>query len=300
MYRVECLPNGKYGIYQLEDIRSQAKVRVAPERGGMIYGFEHNGTDVLYLNAKTFLDPSSNVRGGIPILFPICGQLENGRYTWQYQTYSMKNHGFARDQVWKVIESNTEGQAVLALELTSNDQTRQVFPFDFSVIFTYILQGSSLTIRQTYENRSASDMPLYAGLHPYFNTSSKNLPLATDATQYLDCADQQIKPFLGSIDLSDSSDSILLLDSRSNCITFDIDHQYKVILEQGQEFKYIVFWSEPGKDFICVEPWMGKANELNLKQELLMVKPGERVETYCKISVLPLKGPDQGRGKTQI
>ena len=45
-------------------------------------------------------------RGGIPILFLICGQLSNGEYKLQDQVYKMKNHGFARNQPWQVLEIN--------------------------------------------------------------------------------------------------------------------------------------------------------------------------------------------------
>ena len=80
-------------------------MKAAPERGGIIIGYGVEGTELLYLNNETFQDEEANVRGGIPILFPISGQLENGEYEWEGISYTMKNHGFARNMPWEVIET---------------------------------------------------------------------------------------------------------------------------------------------------------------------------------------------------
>lgn len=38
-------------------------------------------------------------------------------------------------------------------------------------------------------------------------------------------------------------------------------------------------WTEEGKDFVCVEPWMAPPNALNTGRDLQKVAPGETLET---------------------
>ncbi|PLR85321.1 hypothetical protein CVD23_10275 [Bacillus sp. V33-4] len=59
----------------------------------------------------------------------------------------------------------------------------------------------------------------------------------------------------------------------------------KVLMEYGEEFKYVYLWTEKGQGFICVEPWMAKTDELNRKEELYFVKPGEALKTFLTITV---------------
>src|SRR5262249_11743764 len=52
---------------------------IAPARGGMVTRLSIGGEDVLYLDEASLGDPSKNVRGGIPILFPIGGKVKPHR-----------------------------------------------------------------------------------------------------------------------------------------------------------------------------------------------------------------------------
>ncbi len=53
-----------------------SRVLVAPSRGAIITRLSVGDRQVLYLDESTLLDPSKNVRGGIPVLFPSPGRLE--------------------------------------------------------------------------------------------------------------------------------------------------------------------------------------------------------------------------------
>ena len=52
-------------------------INFCPSRGGIITNWMFNDFQILYFDQKRFLDRSKSIRGGIPILFPICGNLEN-------------------------------------------------------------------------------------------------------------------------------------------------------------------------------------------------------------------------------
>lgn len=284
MYNVKIVDDPKYKVYELEDTVTNSWVKVAPERGGIIFSYGVEGEEIFYLNEETFYDTEKNIRGGNPILFPMAGQLTGGAYEWNGKKYTMKNHGFARDAAWEVMDRDTDNRAVLTLRLTSNEQTKQSFPFDFEVEFTYVLEKGKLTIQQKYHNRGNEPMPMYPGFHPYFKISEKNLSYDTDAKKYYDYNDGEVKEFTGTVDLTHLKESIVFLDAKQTSISFPIGKK-RMKLEYGKEFKYIVLWTESGKEFICVEPWMALTDEFNRKEEFVMINGQESLETAFSIQL---------------
>ena len=47
---------------------------LVPERGAIVTALRVGDRDVLYLDRATLEDPTKNVRGGIPVLFPYAGK----------------------------------------------------------------------------------------------------------------------------------------------------------------------------------------------------------------------------------
>ncbi|GGG66185.1 aldose epimerase family protein [Paenibacillus radicis (ex Gao et al. 2016)] len=274
-----------YTIYELTEPGTDSRVQVCPERGGIVIGCQLHGLELFYLDRETFENKTANIRGGNPILFPISGQLENRSYTWNGQTYEMANHGVARTAAWEVIGTNTDGEASITLLLRSDETTKQSFPFDFELEFTYALKDGELHTRQQYRNLTADQaMPFYAGFHPYFNVDSKKLSYDTDATRYLDYNDMVEKPFEGVFDLEGLVESVTLLDTKKSEISFPVAGGATVRLSYSDIFKYMVLWSVNGKPFVCVEPWMAMNSELNRQEELVMLEPKGKLEANLTIS----------------
>ncbi|MCZ8516006.1 aldose epimerase [Paenibacillus filicis] len=270
-----------YDIYELNEPSTGSSFRLAPERGGILIGFASRGEEHLYLDKKTFLDPKANIRGGNPILFPISGQLAGGEYEWNGVRYPMANHGIARNRPWQVVKADDDG---ICLSLSSDEETRRSFPFDFELRFTYTLNRGILKIEQSYANRSSASMPMYAGSHPYFAANRKNLVYETDADRYYDYNDRLEKKYDGNpLDLGSLVESVVFLGAEKREITFSPLEGKRIRLTYGDEFKYVVLWSVAGQDFVCVEPWMARTDELNRKQELVYVPPGEALQTGLTI-----------------
>lgn len=275
-----------YHIYELIDHATDSKVSICPQRGGIVIGCRLHGEELLYLDRDTFLDPSANIRGGIPILFPICGQLVGGAYEWEDRTYHMRNHGVARTSAWEVVNTYADGdEAALTLELHSSEKTLASFPFEFELHFTYRLKGGKLYIEQSYNNLSAKDMPVQAGFHPYFALADKKLAYASDATKLLDYNDGEIKPFDGSVDLNGLVESVALLDPKTPEIAFPSPAGRKIKLSYSDTFGVVVLWSVEGKPFVCVEPWTALNEALNRKEGLILVPPGDSLDADLVIAV---------------
>ncbi|MGX6443752.1 aldose epimerase family protein [Neobacillus sp. K501] len=281
---MKIIEDQKFQVYMLEDTETNSWIKVAPERGGIIFSYGVEGEELFYLNEATFYDTAKNIRGGNPILFPMAGQLTGGAYEWEGKTYTMKNHGLARDASWEVIDRDTNNRASLTLKLTSNDQTKVSYPFDFEVVFTYVLEKGRLTIQQEYHNKGTKPMPIYPGFHPYFKINEKNLSYDTDASKYYDYNDGEVKEFAGTIDLTHLKESVVFLDAKQTSISFPIGEK-QIKLEYGKEFKYIVLWTESGKEFICVEPWMALTDEFNRKDELVMIEGEDSLKTFFSIQL---------------
>ncbi len=276
-----------YETYILTDQGASSRLAVVPERGGIITSWSLQGQDILYLDAERFTDPSLSVRGGIPILFPICGNLPNNTYTYKGEQYTLKQHGFARDLPWEVTNQVTNDLVGLTLVLNSNDQTRAVYPFDFQLAFTYQLKGNTLEIQQRYTNHSTEPMPFSTGLHPYFFTSDKTkLEFEIPASQYQDQITKEVHPFSGTFDLSrDEIDVAFRQVNGSSASVADTGRRLKVTLSYSDLYSTLVFWTVKGKDYYCLEPWSAPRNAFNTGDHLTQLAPGASYEASVTLAV---------------
>lgn len=274
-----------YLTYTLSDASTDAAIDVLPERGGIVSQWRIGSHHLLYLDRDRFLNPSLSIRGGIPILFPICGNLPDDRYTVGDTTYVLPQHGFGRTLPWQVVEQSTEGAASLTLSLTSNDQTRPVYPFEFAIEFTYRLVGRSLEIHQRYVNHSTESLPFSTGLHPYFNVADKSkLRLDIPATEYQPKGDSNTYAFDGSFDYD--QDEIDVAFTNVSARTASVTEGDRTLrLDYDGLYSTLVFWTVKGKDFYCLEPWSAPRNAINSGQHLTHLPAGESLETTVKMTL---------------
>ncbi|MEW6493394.1 MAG: aldose epimerase [Cyanobacteriota bacterium] len=277
----------QYETYILTDQNAQSHLEVVPERGGIITRWSIQDQDILYLDAERFKDSSLSVRGGIPILFPICGNLPDNTYTYEGKQYTLKQHGFARDLPWDVTDQVTNNLVSLTLTLKSNHQTRAVYPFDFQLSFTYQLKGNTLEIQQRYTNHSTEPMPFSSGFHPYFFTSDKSqLEFEIPASEYQDQITKEAHPFSGTFDLSRDELDLAFRQTTSTAASItDRGRRLKIALNYSDFYSTLVFWTVKGKDFYCLEPWSAPRNALNTGENLTKLAPGDTLEASFSIAV---------------
>lgn len=288
MYTIDA-QSRQYQTYVLSDPDNQTQLEIVPERGGIATRWQINGQDIFYLDAERFKDPTLSVRGGNPILFPISGNLIDNSYTHNGTTYTLKQHGFARELPWTVIEQQTlADRACLTVGLTNTDRTRAVYPFEFEVAFTYELQGHTVTLHQRYTNSSQEPMPLAPGFHPYFAVQDKSkLKLHIPATHYDDNVSKTAQqPYNGEFDFTvDEIDAAFTELSSQSASVEDAGAGRRLTLSFSPEFSTIVFWTVKGKDFYCLEPWVAPRNALNTGKNLLQLEPGASLNLEMKLTV---------------
>ncbi|MGI0485970.1 aldose epimerase [Pantanalinema rosaneae CENA516] len=277
----------QYRTYLLHNQAGDSRLEVVPERGGIITRWQVQGQDLLYLDAERFTHPELTVRGGIPILFPICGNLPDNTYTHQGQSYSLKQHGFARDLPWNVVDQTTHDRLSLTLELSSTPQTQTVYPFDFHLAFTYILHANTLTLHQRYTNQSDVSMPFAIGFHPYFQVQDKStLQFQIPATELLDQRTKTTHPYASRFDLEQDEIDVAFTELSSQVASVtDLQRSLRLTLQSSPAFSTLVFWTVKGKDFYCLEPWTAPRNALNTGERLIHLPPGASLETHVTCTV---------------
>ncbi|MBE9240657.1 aldose epimerase [Synechocystis salina] len=274
MYNISFTPDRPL-TYHLEDDQSLARLSLVPGRGGLVTNWTIQGQPVLYFDEERFQDPSLSVRGGIPILFPICGNLPHDQFNYDGKNYRLRQHGFARDLPWEVIGQQTQASAQLDLRLSHNDATLEAFPFEFELVFSYQLQGHNLRIEQRIANLGDQRMPFSLGLHPYFFCREKlGVTLAIPADDYLDQKTGDRHGYGGQLDLTAPElDLAFTQISQPRANFVDPDRNVKIEVSFSELYQTLVFWTVAGKDYLCLEPWSGPRNALNSGEQLAWVEP---------------------------
>lgn len=279
--------DGLIPTLELADEASGSLAVLAPSRGGILARLRVAGREVLYLDQATFEDPTANVRGGCPVLFPSPGKLTSGTFTRGDVHGAMKQHGFARALPWELVSTTSLGAASATLRLVSNEATRDQYPWDFTAEYTYSLRDRALGIEMLFTNHSPTEMPFGAGFHPYFavpDAEKSRARIPTPATRAFDNTVKREIDFVG-FDFTRPEVDLHLVDHGSSLSSLRVEGGLSVTLRGSPELSRWVIWSLRGRDFICLEPWSCPGDALNTGSGLLSLAPGEtralRLEIVC-------------------
>ncbi|MDX1977892.1 MAG: aldose epimerase [Pseudanabaenaceae cyanobacterium bins.68] len=290
MYSV-TLDQRQYPTYVLADHSAHTQVEVVPSRGGIVTSWQVRGQEIFYLDQERFKDPGLSVRGGIPILFPICGNLPDNSYTYGNATYQLKQHGFGREMGWAAGAQSTTDGASLQVTLTHTPETLAVYPFEFQLTFTYTLKGNTLAIAASVSNRSSQPMPFALGLHPYFAAPDKSqLAIAIPGSSYLD-KERNSYSFDGKFDFEQAEIDVAfeqLSEDRATVVDGALGTSLTVTWDQHHPV--LVFWTVKGKDFYCLEPWTAPRNAMVSGQNLITLAPGETVDMLVTMAIALTNG----------
>jgi galactose mutarotase-like enzyme len=213
-----------------------------------------------------------------PVLFPIVGKLKENKYQYKNNWYNLPQHGFARDQQFDVIASNIKKAVFL---LSSTEETKQHFPFNFNLKITYEIMEESIHCFYQVLNTGENDLYFSIGAHPGFICPIDENEKWTDYSiifEQIESANRlcledgllndDTVPFLtnqNSIPLNTNlfdqdalvfkqlNSEALFLKSKKHCLKFS-----------WHNMPYLGIWTKKGQhQFICIEPWHGVADSKN-------------------------------------
>ncbi len=273
-----------YPHWLFTDASSGDQIRLVPERGGLLTGWCCGGTEIVYLDEARFLDPSQSIRGGAPVLFPICGNLPNDQLPLaDGRVASLKQHGFARTMPWQL--SALEDGCGVRLELSHTATTMAEFPFEFLLQLDYRLAPGALEVLLTLHNRSSQALPFSFGLHPYFNISDltglKFEGMPEECLNHL-----QMAPAATAEQLQNLEQGIdLLVRPEASVSLVDIAAKQRLRMELSKPWNLAVFWTDPPRKMICMEPWTGPRQSLISGDSKLELAAGASQELQCRYVV---------------
>ena len=221
-----------------------------------------------------------------PVLFPIVGSVWDKTYRAEGETFTLSQHGFARDRDFALVQK--EPHAV-RFRLESDAETLKVYPYRFALEIGYRLEGRQVEVLWKVTNLGTTTMHFQIGAHPafYYPNYVENQPergyfgfgepksLVYRALAEKGCVGDEVRP------VPLDADGLLPLDVH----TFDID---TFIVENSQISQVDLFdkekrpylslhfnapvvglWSPPTKNapFVCIEPWYGRCDRVNYTGE---------------------------------
>lgn len=211
-----------------------------------------------------------------PVLFPIVGRLKNDTYKFAQNSYSLSQHGFARDLEFKVLEHTADK---LLFELKDTEHTRSHYPFSFSFCIEYCLHQNEVQITYLTSNTGSTELLYSVGAHPGFRCPL--LPTETYSDYYLKFEKQSYETTVleggllspqketlqlknGALDLSYSlfdKDALVFDNAHISQVTLcskKSDHKVKL---SCKNWPFFGIWSKKGgANFVCLEPWYGIAD----------------------------------------
>ena len=145
-----------YAHWEYVHPQSGDRLRIIPERGGIVSEWRCGEREVLYFDQERYADPTKSIRGGIPVLFPICGNLPGDLLQVNGVDHTLKQHGFARNLPWQL-------QLLDDQRSSSQPEQQRRDPGGLSLRLPHGDGGSplamALEISTTIHNRSDQPMP---------------------------------------------------------------------------------------------------------------------------------------------
>lgn len=223
-----------------------------------------------------------------PLLFPVIGRLKGKEYTLDGKAYSITQHGFGRDLPF---EERQVSPVCAEFTLTQNDYTKKMYPYDFTLVIRYTLDGNSLKKEHIVHN--PNDAPLYyeVGGHDAYNIcltpdetirdsyvlfegTNELRPLALDENILITGEHDAVPLDQGRLWIDRETfqiDALMLDDLPVRRASICSQKHHKRVTMDFADFDYVGIWSmyKPfDVPYVCIEPWSSLPDCSYLGKEL--------------------------------
>lgn len=244
-----------------------------------------------------------------PILFPFVGRLKNDSFLHGGHTYTMKQHGFARNMEHQLVAKTDTS---ISFKLVTSNETLEKFPFSFVLNIGYELNDNDLKVLWEVSNNSVDKhMHFGIGAHPAFNCPIHGEESKAGYKLYFAGIDElryhSNDPVTG---LLIEEEKLLSLENHCATITPEFFDKGTYIAEgnqtkevgledsDGNRIVTVLFdmplfglWSPEEKNapFLCIEPWCGRCDSPDFEGTLKaraydnVLEAGEKFNTSYTI-----------------
>lgn len=274
--------------------------------GAELVSFKINGEEKVH-QGENCIDENGKVywKRHWPVLFPNVGKCKKNQTIMNGRTYEVQQHGFVRDMEFEPLTKLDNFHSYI---FRSNKKLIDKYPYEFSLTVTYRTDENKLTTIYKVINEGDTDMPFGIGGHPAFKIDREQLD---KGNYYLEFEEDEEKiHFLYLVDgligteyakniivnkrvipLNANSfinDAIIMKGLKSNKVSLK-KAEKTILTMEFTGFPYLAVWTKPKAPFICIEPWMTTADNVNgsgvfrQKTDILLLPPKQEYE--CKYTV---------------
>lgn len=262
--------------------------------GAELISVVHNGKERLWQNESGYWN------GHAPILFPYggnCAVMVDG------VLYPEQKHGFISAQRFSLHEKTADS---VTLCFSSNEETRRLYPFDFSLFVTYLVAGNCLKI--TYKAVNDGQRTMYAGFGCH---ESYALDVEAEDCEVVFEKEEKLLSLMASgdngkltgetVDLGEGKvlplpkrllNPTVILQTNSRAVSLRKRGEEKLLARVSYpDFSNLLIWAVKRGKMVCIEPWQNLPDEdqkapqeLCKKQGLTAIAAGETLTAFHEIT----------------
>ena len=205
-----------------------------------------------------------------PLLFPIVARLQDDELRVDGRSYTLPQHGFARDLPWKPLE---QAPSSCLLGLRDDAGTRACFPFAFELQQRVTLVSGGLELVWTLANPGPGPLIASLGAHPAFRWPLPGGQRDQHVLEFEIEEPEPVRRLAGGLLRAEPETSpvegrrLFLHDElfQTGALIFDRLRSRRARysapgspkLELAWDFPHFAVWTKPGAPFLCLEPWQG-------------------------------------------
>jgi len=288
------------------------QVEISPEHGASIV----NGRARLggqWLSVMRPSPPDVLSQGNVSkmasfLLVPYSNRLPDARFTFRGKTYQLKpntpegnaQHGDVRRRPWTVLNSSG---TQLQCTLNTRDFNDFNYPFPFTCIVRYALNGTNFETLFALTNTGEETMPVGFGFHPYFSRTLTSPDEPVELLARLTHVYEELVPTKPPVptppELSFSHMRPLADTVLNHCFTgWDgtavirwPQSGVRLSLEGTEPLRHVILFSPAGETFFAVEPVSNATNGFNLYSAgydgsgTIVLEPGARTEGRFTLTI---------------
>jgi len=215
---------------------------------------------VLYVSPKAKMTEGIPLRGGIPICWPWFNE--------HPEDSTLPKHGFARNRFWELVSGEAFGkEATLVFKLCSDEETKQMFPYDFELTAT-IRVSDKLRVKLNMKNTGEEIYRVSSALHTYLSIGNiERIQLeGVKGSHYMDQLSDQTEAQYQEKNLQIKEEVDRIYQSMSSVLVRDLDRHRSVFVDKAGSRSTVIWnpWKEKSKslsdlpdkgylEFVCVE-----------------------------------------------